>query len=339
VNIAIEKYWTYASAIIVLLGLYLTSLYSYLLFHGLVEIFGVVVAFGIFSMAWNSRRFMDNNYLLGLGIAYIFVGGLDLLHTMAYKGMGVFVDYSANLPTQLWIAARYLESLSLLIAPFFLQRRINISQLFIGYSTTFILVLLSIFYWEIFPKCFHETTGLTVFKKLSEYVICLILLLSIVAISRKREEFDPIVFKMIIASITSTIGAELAFTFYVSVYGTSNLIGHYFKILSFFLIYRAVIVNGLKKPYSIMFRNLKKNEDTLRIEKERLEQALSQIRTLRGLLPICANCKKIRDDKGYWNQLESYIHDHSEAKFSHGICPGCMKKLYPGLSENKGFVS
>ena len=200
-NIAIEKYWTYASAIIVLLGLYLTSLYSYLLFHGLVEIFGVVVAFGIFSMAWNSRRFMDNNYLLGLGIAYIFVGSLDLLHTMAYKGMGVFVDYSANLPTQLWIAARYLESLSLLIAPFFLQRRINISQLFIGYSTTFILVLLSIFYWEIFPKCFHETTGLTVFKKLSEYVICLILLLSIVAISRKREEFDPIVFKMIIADM------------------------------------------------------------------------------------------------------------------------------------------
>jgi hypothetical protein len=80
-----------------------------------------------------------------------------------------------------------------------------------------------------------------------------------------------------------------------------------------------------------MFRNLKKSEDTLRLEKERLEQALSQIRTLRGLLPICANCKKIRDDKGYWNQLESYIHDHSEAKFSHGICPGCMKKLYPGL--------
>jgi len=90
--------------------------------------------------------------LLFLGIAYIFVGSLDLLHTMAYKGMGVFVDYSANLPTQLWIAARYLESLTLLIAPFFLQRRINISQIFIGYSTTFILVMLSIFYWEIFPN-------------------------------------------------------------------------------------------------------------------------------------------------------------------------------------------
>ena len=326
-----KKYWIYSSAVIVLLGLYLTSLYSYLLFHGLVEIFSVIVAFGIFSVAWNSRRFMDNNYLFAIGIAYLFIGGLDLVHTLAYKGMGVFIGHGANLPTQLWVAARYLESLSLLMAPFLLRRNINTSRLFIGYTAAFILILLSIFYWNIFPDCFLETSGLTDFKKLSEYVICLILGLSILATAQKREEFDPIVFKLIIASIASTIVAELAFTFYMSVYGLSNLIGHYFKIISFFLIYRAVIVNGLKKPYSLMFRNLKQGEETLRREKDRLEQALSQIRTLRGMLPICANCKKIRDDKGYWNQIETYIHAHSEAKFSHGICPECMKKLYPGL--------
>jgi hypothetical protein len=326
-----KQYWIYSSAVIVLLGLYLTSLYSYLLFHGLVEIFSVIVAFGIFSVAWNSRRFMDNNYLFGLGIAYLFIGGLDLLHTMAYKGMGVFSGHGANLPTQLWIAARYLESLSLLMAPFLLHRKINTSQLFIGYAAISSLVLVSIFYWEIFPDCFLEPAGLTVFKKYSEYVICLILLLSILVTAQKQAEFDPIVFRLIIASIASTIASELAFTFYLSVYGLSNLVGHFFKIISFFLIYRAVIVNGLKKPYSIMFRNLKQSEVSLRREKDRLEQALSQIRTLRGLLPICANCKKIRDDTGYWNQIETYIHDHSEAKFSHGICPECMKKLYPGL--------
>jgi len=326
-----KKYWIYSSAVIVLSVLYLTSLYSYLLFHGLVEIFSVIVAFGIFSVAWNARRFMDNNFLFALGVAYLFVGGLDLLHTMAYKGMGVFIGRSANLPTQLWIAARYLESLSLLIAPFLLRRKINSSQLFIGYAAIFILVLSSIFYWKIFPDCFFETTGLTVFKKLSEYLICLILLLSILVTVKKREEFDPIVFRLIIASIVCTIGAELAFTFYMSVYGLLNLIGHYFKLISFFLIYRAIIVNGLKKPYSIMFRNLKKSEEALRREKDRLEQAHSQIRILSGLLPICASCKKIRDDKGYWNQIETYIHTHSEAKFSHGICPECMKKLYPGL--------
>ena len=60
-----------------------------------------------------------------------------------------------------------------------------------------------------------------------------------------------------------------------------------------------------------------------------LQKALAKIKTLRGLLPICASCKKIRDDKGYWNQVEVYIKEHSDAEFSHGICPECVKKLYP----------
>ena len=66
------------------------SQYSYLLFHSIAEIFSVVVAFGIFMLAWNSRRFLDNNALLFIGIAYLFVGMIDILHTLAYKGKGVF---------------------------------------------------------------------------------------------------------------------------------------------------------------------------------------------------------------------------------------------------------
>ena len=62
-----------------------------------------------------------------------------------------------------------------------------------------------------------------------------------------------------------------------------------------------------------------------------LKDALLKVKTLSGLLPICASCKKIRDDKGYWNQIESYIHEHSEAEFSHSICPNCAKRLYPDL--------
>jgi hypothetical protein len=66
-----------------------------------------------------------------------------------------------------------------------------------------------------------------------------------------------------------------------------------------------------------------------------LQDSLVKIKTLRGLLPICASCKKIRDDKGYWNQIEAYIRDHSEAEFSHSICPVCMKKLYPDFSNEE----
>jgi hypothetical protein len=74
-------------------------------------------------------------------------------------------------------------------------------------------------------------------------------------------------------------------------------------------------------------------------ERERLikelQDAIADIRTLSGLVPICASCKKIRDDKGYWTQLEAYLQAHSQARFSHGVCPDCMKKLYPDFIQKK----
>jgi len=321
------------SGIAILTGLYLTSLYNYLLFHSLVEIFSVVVAGGIFIVAWNSRSFMENNYLIFLGVAYLFIGGLDLLHTLAYKGMGVFPEYDANLPTQLWIAARFMESLALLIAPMFLNRRLKAGYVAAAYLAVFALILISIFAWDIFPTCFVEGQGLTLFKKISEYLIAFVLLGAAVLLIRKRDEFEQNVFRLIVGSILVTIMAELVFTFYISVYGVFSLIGHFLKIISFYLLYKALIVAGLVKPYDVLFRNLKKSENALRQERDNLEQALSEVKKLSGLLPICASCKKIRDDQGYWTEIEGYIESHSEADFSHGICPECMKKLYPAYRK------
>lgn len=81
-------------------------------------------------------------------------------------------------------------------------------------------------------------------------------------------------------------------------------------------------------------RRMVEMQDALASKVEALRQALEQIKTLRGILPICANCKKIRDDQGYWNQVEVYVRDHTEAEFSHGICPECIKKLYPGYKQD-----
>ncbi|HEY6931516.1 MAG TPA: PAS domain-containing protein, partial [Thermoanaerobaculia bacterium] len=67
-----------------------------------------------------------------------------------------------------------------------------------------------------------------------------------------------------------------------------------------------------------------------------LTRALSEVKTLSGMLPICSSCKKIRDDKGYWNQIESYLHDHADAKFSHGLCPDCLRSLYPEFIDTAG---
>lgn len=68
---------------------------------------------------------------------------------------------------------------------------------------------------------------------------------------------------------------------------------------------------------------------------QQLQQALEEVKQLRGIIPICAHCKKVRNDDGYWMQVEHYVSDHSEAEFSHGLCPACMKEMYPHLSEEE----
>jgi phosphoserine phosphatase RsbU/P len=96
------------------------------------------------------------------------------------------------------------------------------------------------------------------------------------------------------------------------------------------LLARASSALALKKEMDCR----KAREEELRRSNDALQKALRDVKVLRGLIPICASCKKIRNDGGFWQQLEEYIGEHSEAEFSHGICQPCVKKLYPGISQD-----
>ena len=272
-----KKYWKiFLIGVLLLIGLFAASLYNYLLFHALVEIFSIVVAFGIFMIVWNSRYLVRNSYLLFIGVAYLFVGSLDLIHTLAYKGMGVFPGDGANLATQLWIAARYVESISLLIGPFLIGRKLKGGFLFFAYTLTMIALLASVFYWNIFPACYIEGQGLTVFKKASEYIISFLLLTSIIALLGKRNHFEKRILQLLVVSIGLTLASEMVFTLYTDVYGLFNLTGHYLKIASFYLIYKAVVEIGLTEPYTVLFRDIKQSKDVLKTEKDRLEHETNE---------------------------------------------------------------
>lgn len=334
-NPALRNQWLGRIALgLMLAGLYLISRHNYLLFHSLVEIFSIIVAGALFTIAWTSRRYGNNPYLLFIGIAYLFVGGLDLLHTLSYQGMSIFPggnDYA----TQLWLGARYLQSLSLLLA-FLLcarSRPLRPSAVFAAYCLISGLLIASIFIWKVFPECFREGSGLTPFKKNSEYLISAILLLDIGLLFRQRQRFAGSIFRLLLWSLALTIISELAFTFYVDRYGFSNLVGHYFKLFAFWLVYRAIIETSIEQPYQMIFQNLDQANQRLRDEVAQhiqtageLRTALAQVKTLSGLLPICASCKKIRDGQDHWHTLEAYLSSHSEARFSHGYCPECYEK-------------
>jgi PAS domain S-box-containing protein len=254
---------------LLLLGLFLTSHYNYLLFHSISGFFSVVIATGVFAVAWNSRRFQENNYLLFLGIAYLFVGALELLYTLAYQGMGVFPGFSQQLSTQLWVAARTLESISLFLAPQFIGRRLQPYAVFSGYLLIFTTIIVVIFVWRLgHLNLVAAGPVLTALYKTAQYLNSIIMLGAMALLWRRREEFDPGVLRLLLGAIALAIASEIALTFQTQASTQAGLVGTVLKIVSFYLIYRALIATELIKPYDRLFTNLKLSGEAVRHEKD-----------------------------------------------------------------------
>ncbi|RKD34194.1 sensor domain-containing diguanylate cyclase [Thermohalobacter berrensis] len=263
--------------VIIFLYIFL-SLKNFLLFHTFAELFSIIIAFNVAIIVINTFNISLNSYFTFLGIAYGFVAGFDLLHTLSYKGVGIFNNTNENLPTQLWIIARYMESLSLLFSFYFLNRKIRPKIVTIFYSSVSILLLLSTFYFNIFPKCYIPGLGLTQFKVISEYIISLILIFSIILLLKNKEKLNYNIHILLLLSIISTIISELFFTFYIDVYGISNIIGHIFKIISFYLVYKAICETALKEPYRTLFNRLNKSFSELQTKTNELKKANEKLK-------------------------------------------------------------
>ncbi|MCD1293556.1 hypothetical protein CUJ83_00910 [Methanocella sp. CWC-04] len=259
------------SSILVICGFFMLSDYNYVMFHMTVELIIVIVASMIFVITWYSRKFINNDYFLIIGIAFLFAGILDFIHLLTYKGMNILIGYGTNLPTQLWVAGRYLESLSFIFAAFMINRKLNGKTIFFGYSLITIFLLLSIFYWGIFPQCYIEGEGLTRFKIYSEYVIITLLGASMALLYANRKSFDDSMVKLMMLALFASIVGELFFTVYRGPYDIENFLGHIFRLISFGLIFNAIIVTALEKPYNIIFRDLKKSERDLKDAKAQAE--------------------------------------------------------------------
>lgn len=241
-----------AAIIFIIVILAVTSFLNFLLFHTLVELFCILVAFGIVSIAVHTKTMTQDNsdYLTFFGISYFFIAVYDLIHTLAYKGMGVFPGDTSNLATQLWIIPRYIEALTFLAVPFLVTRSFK-TKIYWVIPVISVILFVAVF-TGVFPDCFIPGTGLTPFKKISEYIISATLLVAGLLMFQRKQYFDKEVLLYMLLACATTIMAELSFTFYVSVYGLSNMIGHLWKFISYYLIYEIMIRKKLLEPYEII---------------------------------------------------------------------------------------
>ena len=231
----------------IVVALIAVSQVNFLLFHVLVELFAVFVGLICFLVPWRMHRFQPNDFFLFLGCGYLGVSFLDLFHALSYKGMGIFAGNDPNYPTQLWLAARYLEAVVLLASPVFVRRHLDPALILALVCTVSGALLLAIA-TGVFPDAFVEGQGLTSYKVWSEYSIIFLLGAAGFHFFRKRHFFTRYTLHRIYVSILLTAVAEFCFTLYADVYGISNVAGHLFKLISFWIVLDTIFATSVEQP-------------------------------------------------------------------------------------------
>lgn len=281
----------------VLIAAFYIGTKSFLVFHTAVEIACSIIAFTMAVIAINTHKMRSDNRIIFLGMAYGFVGVFDVIHTFAYKGMGFLVSNSGNLPTQLWIIARYMESISLLIISMFPNKRFKLRRAFPIYLAFSVVLLLSIFVWDNFPSCYLEESGLTSFKIISEYIISGILLMGIFCIVKKNQYSSKKTIVLLTLSLLTTLVSEICFTLYSSVYDIANILGHIFKLISFYFVYISLVETSLQEPYYA----LNEMNKTLNIRNQDLKHLIEQLKL------ECEMREKIETESTRKNQILNAI--------------------------------
>ncbi len=250
--------------VLVIAILYALSKYNFALFHTAIEFSTIAVAIAIFLLVWKSRHIVQNNYLFFIGVTFVFIAILDFLHTTVYQGVGIFAEGGGTLSTRLWIAARYMQAVTLLAAPLLIRRKLRMDVVAVIYLVADILIVASIFVFNVFPVTYVEGVGLTPFKIISEYIICILLIGAVVLLYRNRDSFDRQVLDNLVIAIVLIIISEIAFTEYASFVDIFSVIGHVGRLLAYYFFYRAIIEVGQEKPYNLLYRDLNESEKQYR---------------------------------------------------------------------------
>lgn len=259
--------WTWGVPVALAVLLVAADFHNHLLFHTLAELFTVMIAVLLFVVTWQAYPFSKNNFLMFLACGYFWVGGLDLAHTLAYKGMNIIETAIPRPAAQLWIAARYLQSLLLLAAPFFLERAVMRKSLFLSFGVVAAVLFILIMSGN-FPEAYIEGRGLTPFKIISEYVIIGILAGALAHMTLKRTLMTPQVFVPMAMAVVLTMASELAFTLYGGINDPSVVVGHILKLFAFWLIFVAAVRTTLHEPYQALQREISGHNRTEKARRE-----------------------------------------------------------------------
>jgi len=246
---------------------------QYLGIHTFLELITVFISFAIFSMVWLMREGLtgrSGRFLYVLGLLFLAVGWVDLLHTLSYKGMPSFISESTyQKATFLWLYGRFIVALAVIIASLHLwgSERLVIRSWLIIFNDIVLIVIAFLFstvYIKYLPPLFIEGQGLTSLKISLEHLLMVLYGLGFFLIFANRQELKLSLRTNLGYFLIFTFFSEAAFTFYKSVYDTYNLIGHLYKVLAYFFLFRAIYLSGIITYFYNLSEMAKMSEELLK---------------------------------------------------------------------------
>jgi PAS domain S-box-containing protein len=246
-----------------LLGFYLVHHFNDFLFHTVIELFCSVIAFSVFMVAWNTRRYLSSNRaLLLLAIGYLFSGFFGLLYLLAYKGIGIFPGYGGELAMQFWVMDGFAASAALFLTFLLWERTFRLFDFFLAYGAATLFFLLSVFQWRIFPACAIEGSGPTSFLVISEFLIILFLCGALLLFWKREKRIPLRVARSLKGAILAAILSYVFHALFREIFVTPYLFPA-LQLLSGYFIYRAIVVTGLVHPVDLLFADLQEIKEQL----------------------------------------------------------------------------
>ncbi len=232
---------------------------AYLSWHTMFEFISILVSFCVFILPYYSYN--QNHRLRGLVAAHVFLvmGSIDIFHTLSYKGMADFLveNHTSNRATTFWIIARLVGAIGITAVSFIkINKRSRIDKkVILGISIAFILgtLVVATYFPQLVPAMYEEGVGVTLIKRILEYVVILFLAFSGIRFLQQYIRHRDNTNLVFVIAIAASIFSELAFLRYYSVYDIYNYVGHVYKFISYFLVFRVAFVNNIQKPYMALY--------------------------------------------------------------------------------------
>ena len=317
---------------------------TYLTWHNIFEFTGILVCFAVFVVSYFTYEQTQNLRRVFLGCVFLAVGMVEMFHTLSFKGMPDFFvpNKCANRATTFWILSKIILALGLLISyciPFEKKSTINRKVFMLpAVAISLLILVVATYYPDILPPMYIEGTGLTQTKIVLEYFVILLLIASTVLLIREYEKRKDPLLIILCSALILIIFSELAFVSYFAVYDIYNYLGHIYKFIAYFIIFKVIFVKNVQKPYI----ELKEAQDELREYAKNLDKIVEQrIRELKQVnIRLLEDLEYARDIQ--MAMLPSKLPETNEVSFAARYFPaehvgGDFYDIFRIDSENIGL--